>query len=66
MFIRARVMNEYLQLISSNRSKYNLTMFCESFYSTLILFLNTNYTRSRLKLGYMQEVMTTDELNCMR
>jgi hypothetical protein len=55
-----------LQLISSNRSKYNLTMFCESFYSTLILFLNTNYTRSRLKLGYMQEVMTTDELNCMR
>jgi hypothetical protein len=27
---------------------------------------NTNKTRTRVKLGYMQEVMTTDELTCKR
>jgi hypothetical protein len=60
-------MHQYLQLISSNMSMYNLIMSCESFYSTLELFLkNTNYTRRRVKLGYMQEVMTTDELTCKR
>jgi hypothetical protein len=31
-------MHEYLHLISSNRSMYNLTMSYESFYSTLTLF----------------------------
>jgi hypothetical protein len=32
-------MHEYLQLISSNRSMYNLTMSYGSFYLTLTLFL---------------------------